>query len=215
MVESKANILIIDDEEGIRDIFSETLEEAGYSCRTAAGGEVALSLLSSEAFDLALVDIMMPKMSGLTFFDFMKGRYPDVAVIFITAMDDVKIAVRNLNEGAYDYLVKPVTMQRLQQSVVKVLSKRNGLLEEKQRQADREEEHQKQLAQRSLELRALNRLFQRHLQERAETVDAYQNVTEGLRRLAQNASTLAEAARSHTQSPPQEFLEEQPQETSV
>ena len=67
MVESKANILIIDDEEGIRDIFSETLEEAGYSCRTAADGEVALKLLSSEALDLALVDIMMPKMSGLTF----------------------------------------------------------------------------------------------------------------------------------------------------
>ena len=65
---TNAHILIVDDEEGLVETFREALEVSGYSCYTALGGEAALDVLAAESIDLALVDIMMPGMSGLTLF---------------------------------------------------------------------------------------------------------------------------------------------------
>ena len=112
---AKAQILIVDDEEGIREMFKETLEDCGYACRTAPSGEVALEILSSSTIDLLLLDILMPKMDGLTCFEQIRESYPDVGVVFVTAMDDVSVAVRNIQEGAYDYLVKPIAAKLMEQ----------------------------------------------------------------------------------------------------
>ena len=129
---TNAHVLIVDDEEGLADTYKEALEASGYSCLTALGGEAALEVLATEAIDLALVDIMMPGMSGLTLFHHVKELYPDVATIFVTAVDDHRAVVDNLKEGAFDYLVKPVTLRQLRQSVQEALRKRRGLLAEKE-----------------------------------------------------------------------------------
>jgi DNA-binding NarL/FixJ family response regulator len=125
MRESKTHVLVVDDEPDIRELFSETLEKEGYICSTAASGKEALQVLYSQRVDVAVVDIIMPGMSGLTLFDRIKEYSHDVAVVFVTAMDDVDIAVRNLKHGAYDYLVKPVTLRRLREMVREVLDKRD------------------------------------------------------------------------------------------
>ena len=128
----KSHILVVDDEYEIRYVFKESLEESGYACHVASSGDAALQVLATETVDLALVDIMMPGMSGLTLFERIMERYPDVAVIFITGMNDVNIAVRHLKHGACDYLVKPVTLGRLKQAVEETLDKRNAMLGDSQ-----------------------------------------------------------------------------------
>ena len=112
-----APILVVDDEPGIRDLLKDNLEEQGYVCHTAPDGDAALNVLAEQTVQLALVDIMMPGMTGLSLFERVRERYPDLAVIFVTAWDDLNIAVQNLKNGAYDYVVKPVTRKRLQQAV--------------------------------------------------------------------------------------------------
>ena len=110
-------ILIVDDEEGIRELVRRRLEKQGYVCYTAPNGYEALEVLATEAVDLALVDVMMPSMTGLSLFQHVRESYPDVAVIFSTAVDDLSLAVEHIKKGAYDYVVKPVTQARLQRAV--------------------------------------------------------------------------------------------------
>ena len=198
----KARILIVDDEEGIREMFKEILEECGYDCRTAPNGEAALEVLASSAFDLLLLDVLMPRMDGITCFGQIRERYPEVAVVFVTAMDDVTVAVRNVREGAYDYLVKPMTAERLEQVVGDVLARRNILLEEKQQKIHAEEEQTQQLDQGGRELWALNQLFRQRLSRYFEVVEAYQGVLDGLGKLEQDINTKYGLAPSQLPSVP-------------
>ncbi|MBF8267139.1 MAG: Response regulator [Dehalococcoidia bacterium] len=197
----KVRILVVDDEAGIRDIFKETLEECGYACLTAPSGEAALEVLSNNAVDVLLLDILMPGMSGLTCFEYIREMYPDVAVVFVTATDDVSLAVRNMRQGAYDYLVKPLPAKRLVQTVKEVLVSRNIRLVEKQQRELLEREQAQQLDQRGRELEALNRLFQQHLRRHSAVVQAYQDILDRLGKLAQQIDTRYELARA--QLPPE------------
>ena len=93
-----ARILIVDDEEGIRELFKDNLQARGYRCDTAPGGAAALELMASEEYDLAILDMMMPGMSGVYLFEQIKQRWPDLAVIFVTAVDRLGLAVDNLKK---------------------------------------------------------------------------------------------------------------------
>ena len=192
----KAQLLIVDDEAGIRDMFKETLEECGYACLTASSGEVALETMSKNAVDLLLLDILMPKMSGLACFERLKERYPDVAVVFVTAMDDVPLAVRNMQEGAFDYLVKPMTAKRLEQAVEEALVRRNTQLAEKRQRELLEKELIQQLDQRGRELTSLNLLFQQHLKQHFAVVEAYRDIRDRLGELVQHVDTRYELPKS-------------------
>ena len=96
MATPKARILVVDDEEGIRELLKDILEEEGYICLTAGSGLEALQFTDSEAVDLALVDMIMPGINGATLFQLLRGLYPDLAVVFITAVSDVDLAVEHL-----------------------------------------------------------------------------------------------------------------------
>ncbi|MBI4282546.1 MAG: response regulator [Chloroflexi bacterium] len=185
----KAQLLIVDDEAGIRDMFQETLEECGYACLTAPSGEAALEVLANNPVDLLLLDILMPKMSGLACFEHVKERYPDVAVIFVTAMDDVPLAVRNMREGAFDYLVKPMTAKLLEQAVEEALARRSFHLAEKKQREILEKELIQQLDQRGRELASLNVLFQQHLKQHFAVVEAYRDIRNRLTELMQHVDT--------------------------
>ena len=98
-------ILIAEDEPAISDLISMALTGAGYRCAAARDGLAAADLLEKEAFDLALLDIMLPGCDGFALLEYSKQL--DVPVIFITARGSVADRVRGLKEGADDYLVKP------------------------------------------------------------------------------------------------------------
>src|SRR5438105_15537694 len=101
-------ILVVDDEESIREIVCSMLSNAGYQTRHASSGLKALELLNSGAeFELALSDLMMAEMDGIGLLERAKELYPDMPIIMVTAVHDISVALAAIRNGAYDYLLKP------------------------------------------------------------------------------------------------------------
>jgi two-component system response regulator HydG len=121
VVESKASILIVDDEPAVRDSLGKWFEEEGYSVTAAASAQDALRKLTSERWDLALVDVEMPGMDGLELQRKLCEVDPEITVIIMTGHASVETAVQALKDGAYDYLTKPFDPDDLAHLVRKAL----------------------------------------------------------------------------------------------
>jgi len=118
-------ILVVDDEETIREIVTSMLSGANFQCRQAASGVEALSILESgDEFDLILSDLMMAEMDGIALLERSKEKYPDVHVVMVTAVNDIQIALQALRNGAYDYLLKPFEREQLLAVVRRALENR-------------------------------------------------------------------------------------------
>ncbi|MGD0824337.1 MAG: HD domain-containing phosphohydrolase [Terriglobales bacterium] len=118
-------ILVVDDEETIREIVCSMLAGAHFQTRQAANGIEALSILESrEEFDLVLSDLMMAEMDGIALLERMKERYPDVPVVMVTTVHDISVALQAIRNGAYDYLPKPFEREQLLATVRRALENR-------------------------------------------------------------------------------------------
>jgi DNA-binding response OmpR family regulator len=126
-MEPAARILVIDDEASIRFFLSELLTEDGYEAAAVEHAEAALPLLAEQSFDLALVDLNLPGISGMELIKVMHARYPDVTIIVLTAYASLETAVEALRQGAHDYLFKPSKALELRASV------QNGLLKRREK----------------------------------------------------------------------------------
>src|SRR5580765_5619738 len=108
MTTSRAGtILVVDDEEIMRDILQTLLVREGYEVRLASSGEDGLALARSLPFDAAIVDIMMPGLNGIETLDELKRIDEDLAVLIITAYASVESAIAAMKNGAFDYVTKP------------------------------------------------------------------------------------------------------------
>lgn len=132
MEEARGTILIADDEESIRGILCRRLEAEGYICDTASDGKEALWKAFIKDFDLVIMDIKMPGMSGIEALPQMVNNHPDVAVIMLTAVVDADTAVEAMKLGAYDYVTKPFDLDDLTIRVEKALERRRLILESKE-----------------------------------------------------------------------------------
>jgi two-component system response regulator PilR (NtrC family) len=103
----KGTILVVDDEEIMREILETLLIREGYEVRVASSGHEGLELARALPFDAALVDIMMPGMNGIETLDELKRIDEDLAVIIITAYASVESAISAMKSGAFDYITKP------------------------------------------------------------------------------------------------------------
>src|SRR5438046_2029331 len=101
------SILVVDDEEIMREILETLLSREGYSVRSAASGAEGLELARSVPFDAAIVDVMMPGMDGMTLLDELKKLDDDLPVMMITAYASVENAIAAMKRGAFDYITKP------------------------------------------------------------------------------------------------------------
>ena len=118
-------ILVVDDEETIREIVSSMLAGAHFQTRQAASGIEALAILESgEDFDLVLSDLMMAEMDGIALLERAKERYPDMPIVMVTAVHDIQVALQALRNGAYDYLLKPFEREQLLATVRRALENR-------------------------------------------------------------------------------------------
>ena len=117
------NILVAEDEFYISNLIKISLTQAGYNCITAEDGEEALKLVEKEDFDLALLDIMMPKINGYELLEFIRAY--KIPVIFITAKSSVSDKVKGLKQGAEDYITKPFDTSELLARVEVVLRRFN------------------------------------------------------------------------------------------
>lgn len=127
---SADRILIVDDEESIREIVSSMLTTASYKCRQASSGMEALALLESgEEFELMLSDLMMANLDGIGLLERTKEKFPDMPVVMVTAVHDISVALAALRNGAYDYLLKPFEREQLLATVRRALENRRLKLE--------------------------------------------------------------------------------------
>ena len=118
-------ILVVDDEETIREIVCSTLSLAHFQTRQAANGIEALSILESgDEFDLVLSDLMMAEMDGIALLERAKERYPDMPIVMVTTVHDISVALQALRNGAYDYLPKPFEREQLLATVRRALEHR-------------------------------------------------------------------------------------------
>ena len=117
MVSESPKVLIVDDEEVVCELLNEELSERDYRCVTALEGNTALSQLDRDDFDVVLLDIRLPGMSGMEVLREIWLNHSQAAVIMITAVNDVSTAVEAMKLGAADYIVKPFDLDRVDASV--------------------------------------------------------------------------------------------------
>jgi DNA-binding NtrC family response regulator len=144
MSEAKGRVLIVDDEEAIRRFLRQALEMEGYSCIPVCSGAEALEAVSQQNFDLVLLDMRMPGMSGLEVLSKLSEAHPDTCVIMVTALVDVSTSVRAMKMGAYDYLTKPLDLSTLLESTERALERRRLVLKTRSYRLQLEEMVQKQ-----------------------------------------------------------------------
>src|ERR1700757_3275123 len=132
-------ILVVDDEEPIREIISSMLNAAGYKTRQASSGMEALAVLNSGAeFELILSDLMMAEMDGIGLLERVKESYPDLPVIMVTAVHDISVALAAIRNGAYDSLLKPFEREQMLAMVKRALEHRRLRLENRAYQSNLE-----------------------------------------------------------------------------
>lgn len=125
-------VLVVDDEPRLRRVLIRLLEGDGFVCREAGSGVEALEALERQDVPLLLSDVRMPQMDGVTLLREVTRRWPDTAVVMVTAVADVESAVSCLQLGALDYVAKPFHLDEVRARVGQALDKRRLLLENKQ-----------------------------------------------------------------------------------
>ncbi|MGB7437242.1 MAG: response regulator [Candidatus Acidiferrum sp.] len=142
-----APVLVVDDELASRNLLSAMLSDCGIDCRTAAGGREALDLLEQESVAAILADLQMPGLSGMDLLARVRPGFPGMAFVVVTGVDDIRVGVEAMRNGADDYLVKPLEMdvvlaslervfekKRLQQELESYRQRLEGLVEERTRE---------------------------------------------------------------------------------
>ena len=146
-------ILVVDDEEPIREVVCSMLGASGYRCTAAANGNAALAILASgDEFELMLSDMMMAEMRGDILLERVKEQFPDMPVIMVTAVNDISEALKAIRNGAYDYLLKPFERDQLLNTVKRALENRRLKLENRAFQLHLES----RVAEQTAQLRRIN-----------------------------------------------------------
>ncbi|HEY5615800.1 MAG TPA: sigma-54 dependent transcriptional regulator [Bacteroidota bacterium] len=126
----KYHILIVDDEESITFLLQTELEEfPEYEVETALNGTEAINLIQSKPYDVVLLDIKMPRVSGIEVLKFINEHSPSTQVIMLTNVVDVKTAIETIKLGAYDFVSKPYDRDQLLAAVERALERRQLVIE--------------------------------------------------------------------------------------
>jgi DNA-binding response OmpR family regulator len=139
-------VLLVDDDDTLRQALGDYLESKGIDIRLAASGPEALEALGRENYDLMVLDVMMPQMDGLEVLKRIGVDYPSLSVIMLTAVGDEPDRILGLELGADDYLVKPVSPRELLARVKALSRRRDKVIERKQSSTPLEIDHEKREA---------------------------------------------------------------------
>jgi putative two-component system response regulator len=134
-----ARILVVDNEALVVDILARKMADLGYACERCESYQETLALLAERKFDLLLADVSMPGANGYSILKEALRISPNIAVILLTSVVDIEMAVDSLKEGAYDYITKPFNIEEVSISVSRALEKRRLLLENQNYQRTLEE----------------------------------------------------------------------------
>jgi putative nucleotidyltransferase with HDIG domain len=173
------NILVVDDEEAIREVVSTMLESKGYRCTAVQNGRVAQDQVKKLTPDLVLSDMIMPQMDGIKFLEWMRQYDPEVPVIMVTAIHDISTALEAIRRGAYDYILKPFEKDQLFLGVGRALQHRRLIIENRSYQSNLEQLVEERTAQLTSAIEQLERSYDDTLEALGSALDLKDAETEG------------------------------------
>jgi len=175
-------VLIVDDDEGIRNLLKRILEDAGFGIDFAIDGEEAIEKFNANEFSIVLLDIYMPGMSGIEVLDWINEKKPNVCVVMVTAMADIQTAVEAMKKGAFDYITKPFSQEDVLTKIKLAYSRKQKNLREQKRII-------------SLEKKIMDQTSQL-LQQFAELVDTLAREQTLLYKVSENQSRMADSIQN-------------------
>ena len=137
----KPRILVVDDEESIREFLDIMLRKEGYDVSCVDDGQAAIDLLKKKSFDMIISDLQMPHVTGMELLRHCKDTYPDVIFMMITAFGTTENAVEAMKMGAYDYITKPFKIDEVRLNVANALRSRNLEVENRSLKKELEREY--------------------------------------------------------------------------
>jgi response regulator RpfG family c-di-GMP phosphodiesterase len=169
-------ILIVDDDESVRDVISVLLAEEGYACATAKSAEEALEVVPS-GYQLVISDMKMPGHDGLWLLDRVRRDHEDTAVVMLTGYGDTEAAVECLRRGAVDYLLKPPKVTDLVRAIERALAKRRVELARRRYQSKLEKRVREKTAELQQALVDVERSYNNTLLALVAALDAREHET--------------------------------------
>jgi putative nucleotidyltransferase with HDIG domain len=173
------NILVVDDEEAIREVVSTMLESKGYHCTAVSNGRAAQDYVKRVTPDLVLSDMIMPEMDGIRLLDWLRQYDPEVPVIMVTAIHDISTALEAIRRGAYDYILKPFEKDQLFLGVDRALQHRRLVMENRTYQRNLEELVEERTAKLNGALLQLEQSYDDTLEALGSALDLKDAETEG------------------------------------
>src|SRR5437773_2328261 len=173
------NILVVDDEEAIREVVSTMLESKGYRCTAVQNGRVAQDHVKKATPDLVLSDMIMPEMDGIRLLEWMRQYDPEVPVIMVTAIHDISTALEAIRRGAYDYILKPFEKDQLFLGVGRALQHRRLIIENRNYQRNLEQLVEERTAQLTAKHVELEQSYDDTLEALGSALDLKDAETEG------------------------------------
>src|SRR5215210_5971080 len=168
----KLDCLVVDDEPRLRQVLLHLMRNDGFRCFEACNGVEAIEVLERQPIPLVMSDMRMPRMDGIELLKRIRERWPDTAVLIVTAVSEVETAVSCLSMGAMDYLTKPFHLEEVRARVSQALEKRRLILENKS--------YQDSLEKRvTAQAKRLEELFLGGVQTLAEALEAKDPYTRG------------------------------------
>jgi putative nucleotidyltransferase with HDIG domain len=173
------NILVVDDEEAIREVVSTMLESKGYQCTAVSNGRAAQDQVKRVTPDLVLSDMIMPEMDGIKLLDWLRQYDPEVPVIMVTAIHDISTALEAIRRGAYDYILKPFEKDQLFLGVGRALQHRRLVMENRTYQRNLEQLVEERTAQLLAKNAELEQSYDDTLEALGSALDLKDAETEG------------------------------------
>ena len=182
---SQIDCLVVDDEPRLRQVLVHLMRHDGFRCFEAGNGAEAIELLEKQPVSLVMSDMRMPRVDGIELLKQIRTRWPDTAVVMITAVADVEVAVSCLAIGAMDYLTKPFHLEEVRARIGQALERRRLVLENR--------DYQRNLEVRvAAQARRLEEIFLAGIQALADALEVKDAYTRGHSvRVSQYSSAIA------------------------
>src|SRR5579885_1514225 len=173
------NIIVVEDEEAIREVVSTMLESKGYRCTAVHNGRAAQEQVKRATPDLVLSDMIMPEMDGIKLLEWLRQYDPEVPVIMVTAIHDIQTALEAIRRGAYDYILKPFEKDQLFLGVGRALQHRRLIIENRSYQRNLEQLVEERTAQLTGAIAQLEQSYDDTLEALGSALDLKDAETEG------------------------------------
>ncbi len=191
---SSGRILVVDDEQAVCSLLTERLSREGYDCRSSLSGEEAIQALEREAFDVIISDLQMPGISGMALLKQACVKYPHSAFLVATGVNDVRVGVEAMKQGAADYLLKPFQLDAVVANVHRALEKKRLELELENYRTNLEQMVKQRTKQLQSAMKRVEMTYDETLEALGAALDLRDTETEGhSRRVSRYCLEMAKA----------------------